>query len=125
MNLNECYKNLGGDFDAVLGRLRSEKMIEKFIFKFLDDRSFSELSSALASKNVQEAFRAAHTLKGVCQNLSFTLLGASAEQITETLRAGELERAFEFFKMLSEDYDKTANAINEYRASLQVETAGQ
>ena len=35
MELRECYTSFGGDFDEVLGRLRREQLVEKFVFKFL------------------------------------------------------------------------------------------
>ena len=34
MNLKECYKKLGGDYDEVLTRLYSEDMIRRFLIKF-------------------------------------------------------------------------------------------
>jgi len=40
---------------------------------------------------VKEAFRAAHTLKGVCQNLGFTNLYQPTCDLTEVLRTGTLE----------------------------------
>ena len=71
MNLQECYEALGGDFEDVLSRLRSEKLVQKFVLKFLNDKSFDLLCSSLEEENYEEAFRASHTIKGVCQNLSF------------------------------------------------------
>ncbi len=38
MNLKECYIKFGGDFDEVLGRLRREQTVQKFVYKFLDDK---------------------------------------------------------------------------------------
>ncbi len=38
--------------------------IKKFVLKFLDDNSYANLKEAIAAGNVEEAFRAAHTLKG-------------------------------------------------------------
>lgn len=72
MNINECYQAMGADYEEVFGRLRNEKLIAKFVLKFPDDPSFSQLKNSLAEKNTKEAFRAAHTLKGVAQNLGFT-----------------------------------------------------
>ena len=72
MNLQECYEALGGDFEDVLSRLRSEKLVQKFVLKFLNDKSFDLLCSSLEEENYEEAFRASHTIKGVCQNLRFT-----------------------------------------------------
>ena len=40
MNLKDCYIKFGGDFDEVLGRLRREQSVQKFMYKFLDDKSF-------------------------------------------------------------------------------------
>lgn len=68
MNINECYQAMGADYEEVFGRLRNEKLIAKFVLKFPDDPSFSQLKNSLAEKNTKEAFRAAHTLKGVAQN---------------------------------------------------------
>ena len=65
MNLQECYEALGGDFEDVLSRLRSEKLVQKFVLKFLNDKSFDLLCSSLEEENYEEAFRASHTIKGV------------------------------------------------------------
>lgn len=69
MNINECYQAMGADYEEVFGRLRSERLITKFVLKFPGDPSFSQLQSTLEEKNVEEAFRAAHTLKGVDRTL--------------------------------------------------------
>ena len=90
MNINECYQAMGADYEEVFGRLRNEKLIAKFVLKFPDDPSFSQLKNSLAEKNTKEAFRAAHTLKGVAQNLGFTPLYETAAAITEVLRTGNL-----------------------------------
>ena len=73
MTIQECYQKMGADYEDVLKRLYSESMIRKFARMFLDDDSYPKLEDALKKENVEEAFRAAHTLKGVCQNLGFTI----------------------------------------------------
>ena len=40
MNLNDCYEAMGGNYDEAIGRLRSERLVQKFVLKFLDDGSF-------------------------------------------------------------------------------------
>ena len=70
MTMQECYKAIGGNYEAVLGRLHSEALIQRFTLKFLEDQSYLQLKQALENKNYEDAFRSAHTLKGVCQNLS-------------------------------------------------------
>ena len=74
MTIQECYEAIGGNYEDVLGRLRSEALIRKFTLKFLEDQSYPQLKLALKNRNYEDAFRSAHTLKGVCQNLSFDRL---------------------------------------------------
>ena len=88
MTLQECYAALEGDYQGVLGRLTSERMVQKFVLKFLNDGSYDLLLRSMAEENWQEAFRAAHTIKGVCQNLDFTRLYRSSSQLSEALRNG-------------------------------------
>ena len=62
----------------------------------------------------EEAFRAAHTLKGVCANLGFDRLGTSAGQLTELLRPeGDSipESAAPVLNEVKRDYELTVNAI--------------
>lgn len=71
MTVEECYIKMGANYQDVIKRLPSVSMIEKFALKFREDTSFQELEKALNDKQVEIAFRAAHTLKGVCMNLGF------------------------------------------------------
>ena len=86
VTLEASYRKLGGDFEEVKTRLPSPKLIEKFIGEFLKDRSFETLCREIEAGHRREAFRAAHTLKGVCANLSFTCLMESVSRLTEALR---------------------------------------
>ena len=116
MTVKECYEQMGADYEGVLGRLRSEVLIKKFAKKFLDDGSFRSLKDNLVQKNGEEAFRAAHTLKGVCMNLGFDHLYKPSFEITESLRAGNLELALQQFDAVKEQYTKTIDALNEFAA---------
>ena len=115
MTIQECYAALGGDYEDVLGRLYSEALVKKFVGKFLADQSFSLLESSLSAENYDEAFRAAHTLKGVSQNLSFTSLHNSSHELTEALRAKDYARAAQLFATVSRDYERTAAAIRAFQ----------
>ena len=86
MTMQECYKAIVGNYEAVLGRLHSEALIQGFTLKFLEDQSYLQLKQALENKNYEDAFRSAHTLKGVCQNLSFDRLYEVSNELTELLR---------------------------------------
>lgn len=69
MTIKECYEKVGSDYDGVLKRLGSEALVKRFAVKFLNDPSFQELTDGLAAQDGEKAFRAAHTLKGVCRTL--------------------------------------------------------
>ena len=97
MTIQECYKEMGADYDEVFHRLPRE--------------SYPKLEQSLKEGNTQEAFRAAHTLKGVCQNLGFTNLYQPAYELTEVLRAGTLEGSGEWFARVTEQYKITTDAI--------------
>ena len=115
MTLQECYAALGGDYDEVLGRLRSERMIQKFVLRFLEDKSYDLLCASMESGNYEEAFRAAHTIKGVCQNLSFTLLGKSSSELSEALRNGYTPEADALAEQVKAEYRQTVQAIHAFR----------
>lgn len=118
MTLKDCYGKLHGDYDEVISRLRSERLVQKFVLKFLDDGSFAALETAIAGRDGETAFRAAHTIKGMCQNLSFTKLGHSADELTEALRHGWNDAAPALFEAVRADYSETADAIRELKAGL-------
>lgn len=114
MTIEECYKKLGSDYEEVLGRFAGNKMlVEKFSRKFLDDPSYQTLADAMDKKDCEEAFRAAHTLKGVCANLGFTELFKVSSEMTEELRGGnpDEEKLPGMFAAVSEEYKKTIEAI--------------
>lgn len=65
----------GIDVDSALERLMgSEALLEKFLNKFVQDGNYSALEAAVAAGDWEEALRASHTLKGMCGNLSMTVL---------------------------------------------------
>ena len=113
MTVRECYEQMGADFDNVLGRLGSEQMVQRFALKFLNDTSYQTLEETLKEKNVEQAFRAAHTLKGVCLNLGFDNLFTVSSELTEKLRAGELDGTEELFEKVKEQYEITVKAIRD------------
>lgn len=117
MNLKDCYLRFGGDFDEVLGRLRREQTVRKFVFKFLDDKSFSLFEASMVKKDYSEALRAVHTLKGICQNLSFTRLFESSSLVTNALKENDWNRAVNMMPKLSKDYYETINVIKDFKNS--------
>lgn len=104
---------MGADYNEVFGRLRSDERIQRFLIKVLDDGSYDLLIKSLDEKNIEDAFRAAHTIKGVCMNLSLTKLYKSSQALTEALR-NRHEYGDDIPPLLEQvtaDYDFTMNCI--------------
>lgn len=115
MTLRECYESFGGNYNDVLTRLVDDKRVEKFALKFLNDGSYGFLKESLDKKDYNEAFRAAHTLKGVCQNLSFEALYKSVFEVTEALRGGKELTDMSLMDAVDRDYERLISALNEYK----------
>lgn len=113
MTLKECYAAMGADYDDVMSRLRTEERVQKFLLKILNDKSYDLLCSSIEENNLAEAFRAAHTLKGVSQNLSLTTLYQSSHELAEMLRNdpkydAEVEAVVEQVK---KDYERVISNV--------------
>lgn len=117
MTIRECYGLMGSDFNSVLSRLGSEAIISRVAVKFLNDPSFADLKSALADGRVEDAFRAAHTLKGVCVNLGFDKLYKCSSELTELLRAGRTDGADVLFAEIEKNYEMTVSALRSFKDS--------
>ena len=118
MTIQECYASFGGDFEDVRQRIPKDELIQRFALKFLDDKSYENLVAGLEANDMDQAFRAAHSLKGVSQNLSFRNLGISASNLTEELRHWETApvdqaRCEELFKQVAADYEAVIAAVKQ------------
>ena len=113
MTVEQVYKTMDSDYASVKDRLQNDALIEKFLIKFLADESYANIIKNLEAQNLEEAFRAAHTLKGVCQNLGLDRLYKSSYDVTEVLRNGKNDVTPEMMEKLESDYDVTVSSIRE------------
>ncbi|MCX4287023.1 MAG: Hpt domain-containing protein [Clostridia bacterium] len=115
MTVEQFYDYICGDYAGTKGRLMTDERILRFVNKFPADGSYQLLLDSLDSANVEEAFRAAHTIKGVAQNLGFTALYKSSEAVTEILRSGSLDVAAKMPE-LTKYYNLTIDGIAKLNA---------
>lgn len=112
MELQECYAAAGADYNDVMRRLTSEARVERFLTMFLRDQSYEQLCAAMAAGRYDEAFRAVHTMKGICMNLGLTALRDACVALTENLRGGrEDEETDPCFRRVGQEYLRTSGAI--------------
>ena len=83
-----------------------------------NDGSFDLLLQSMETENWEEAFRAAHTIKGMCQNLDFTRLYRSSSALSEALRHGVTPEAPGLLEQVRADYGQTVEAIRAFREGL-------
>ena len=103
----------GLDLDGALERvLGSEALLERLLGKFTADKNFDALGSALAEGDAQRAYAAAHTLKGVCGNLSMTALYELFTRQSDALRRGDLDAAAALMGEIAPAYERMAAAIS-------------
>lgn len=114
MTVQECYEQMKGDYDGVLQRLMDDARIRKFLLRFQNETLYEELQDSLEKENYEEAFRCAHSIKGVCMNLGLSVLQKSSSELCEALRGGERpENLEELFEEVKRDYGSTLEAIRQ------------
>ena len=112
-NLEQFYVSVGTQAEEVTRRLGGDPaLVMRFLKKFQDDGSFRTLCAALESGETETAFRAAHTLKGLCATLGLQNLYVQASGITEMLRGGgAIQPAKEAMPALKKEYDFAIEAL--------------
>ncbi len=111
-DLKQFYTLVGADAAEVVARLCGDSaLVKKFLMKFKTDRSFSELCDALDNNDTETAFRAAHTLKGICANLGIRCLFEQASVVTELLRNGDIKKAKESLPTVIREYNRVDEAL--------------
>lgn len=114
MTVQECYTQLGGDYEDVKARFLNDEKIKRFLSLFLEDEHFDGLCQAMKEENYQLAFENVHTLKGVCANLSLNMLLEQAKELTELLRPGTgSAQAHESLARVTAAYEQTRKAIEQ------------
>lgn len=114
--MDELQKNrliaAGIDVEDALERfMNNEALMLKFLLRFSEDQSMSQLRLAMERQDVDSAFEAAHTLKGVAGNLSMIGLFHQTSILVEHLRNRDLAAAADEMPALEEQYTRVTAAL--------------
>jgi HPt (histidine-containing phosphotransfer) domain-containing protein len=100
----------GCDIPSALERFDGDKDLYKECLKiFASDENFDGLKKNMADKNVEEAFKSAHALKGVAGNLSLGILYKNICTVSDSLKAGDFATAeanYPELEKAKKEYDK-------------------
>lgn len=113
MTVKEFYEIAGGGYQKMIDQFKSDATITMFLKIFKKDKSYATLVEKLEEGNVEEAFTAAHTLKGVVLNLNMCGVIEPAVEVTEALRSGDLNGAKQLLPRLTDIYLKVSAALEE------------
>lgn len=97
MEIEHFYKLTSSNYQEVKERLGTDAVIKHFIFKFSRDNTFHVFKKAYQEKDIKTAFRAMHTLKGLCASLGFVSLFNSASALCDKLKEDKMPGALEVF----------------------------
>ena len=98
--MDEKFKSLleenGVDVKNTIKRfMGKEEMYQKFLGKFMSDQNYDNLGKNLEEKNYEEAYKCAHTLKGVTANLGLDPIQSVVSDLVEELRGKKAEEVDE------------------------------
>ena len=91
--------------------MRQEKMYVRILGMLFKDESLGDLRQALQAKNLDGAFQAAHTLKGVCGNLSMHILYDLLTRQVDAFRGGDWAAAVGLMDAVRPAYVELVEAI--------------
>ncbi len=89
ISMREAYEKIGANYDDACARLMGEEMLAPLPSSFWMTRAWTSWRPPWRQETPKGAFMAAHTLKGVSQNLGFDNLYEPAVVVTEALRGAD------------------------------------
>ena len=115
MTIEQCYELLGGSYASVLQRLMKKERVEKFLMRVPADPTFEQLQTAFEAGEWNNAFTAAHTLKGISANMGLADLHEAADLLTESLRSGVSESSARYYEQTDAAWQKVLQVIDLYK----------
>lgn len=102
----------GVNLESALQRfMGNEKMVEKYLDRFLTEKSYQELNEALQNNDHESAARAAHTLKSVCGTLGFEKMQNQIIAQENAIRNDRWEEAQGMRPEIENEYQRICTVI--------------
>ncbi len=114
MNLKDALELAGVDYEMTLNRFSNNAMLlERFVKKFPNDKTFQELDAAVGEKRYEDVERSAHTLKGIAANLGFQYLSDLSAEVVNLVRSDHYDKdnIGIAFSRVAKEYDKVVTCV--------------
>lgn len=120
--LKEDLIALGIDYNKTLERfLGKPDFYREFLYQFPDDPQLDTLLAATKDHDVKKAFKAAHTLKGLCGNLGLNNLLKPILPLVEILRKDSFDGIESLLDELVIQHKKTCDVLELHRNAGQID----
>lgn len=98
--------NGGINIEEALARfMGNEAMLEKYLNRFLNEKSFAALAQAVAADDQEGAQAAVHTLKSVCGTIGCDAMHQLVVAQEAAMRAGDWTKATNMMAEIQANYD--------------------
>lgn len=117
VDFRSAFETYGADYDTTMKRfLGNREMYLKILGLLPRDDSMEKLGKALDAGDLERAFEAAHTLKGVAGNLGLTPLYEAACAMVEPLRHREQREEYAaLYQVVEAEYERALQLLEEMR----------
>ncbi|MDD3336213.1 MAG: Hpt domain-containing protein [Eubacteriales bacterium] len=103
------------DIDGALRRMSENvKLYEDCLHFFPEDTTMKQLNAAVTNSAWDEAFTAAHALKGMAGNMGFVPLMHNTGQLVIQLRGGHMKEIPAAMQLVNNTYRDILDGIHQY-----------
>ncbi len=111
MTVAQMYTAMGSDYNALLERLGSERLIKKLLVKYPEDKNFDILAEGMAEKDYEKAFTGVHTVKGLSSNMGFDKLFEVSAKLSDSLKHHQYEGVEEMYEDVKKAQEEVLSLI--------------
>ena len=120
-NFRRQLEENGVEVESTINRfMGNEAMYLKFLGKFIDDQNCAGIGKNMEAQNYEEAYKFAHTLKGVAANLGLATLQNTVSRLVDELSGKKneevnVEQANEEWQRVKKAYEQIYEIISNNR----------
>ena len=100
--------NVDGALERFMG---NASMLERYLGRFLEEKSYAALAAAVAADDAAAAAAAVHTLKSVCGSIGCDRMQELALAQEAKMRAGDWDGAKAMMPELAAEYDRVCAVL--------------